>query len=518
VSKELIIRGDESHIDIALLENSQLLEYTSTRTDVESFDVGNIYLAKVRKVIPGLNAVFVNLGYERDAFLHYHDLGPQFSSMSSFLELVLSKKNIAPFEKQERLPLIDKHGAIADIITAGQYILVQIAKEPISTKGPRLSAEISIAGRNMVLMPFADKISISQKIESNEEKNRLRKIVRSFTPENYGVIIRTAAENASAHDIEAEIKELLQKWKETVEHIQDSKKQAPYLLLTELSKVSALLRDVFTPDFNNIITNDAALCKDIKAYIKTIAPEKEDIVKHYTAGPPIFEQFGVEKQIKSSFSRVVPLKNGAYIIIEKTEALHVIDVNSGTRAKSDQDQEANAFEVNSMAAVEIARQIRLRDLGGIIVVDFIDMRSGENKTNLLKVFDDAMANDRARHNILPLTKFGLMQITRQRVRPELRINTSDVCPACNGTGEVIPSINLIAQIEDALVEVRKQQPKGKILLHVHPIIAGYITKGMFSTLLHWKLKYCRRLRVVQRSDFSFLDYHFTDKKNNLIEL
>jgi ribonuclease G len=518
VSKELIIRSDETHIDIAYLENSQLLEYTSTPVDTVSFDVGNIYLAKVRKVIPGLNAVFVDLGYEKDAFLHYHDLGPQFSSMAAFLEQILAKKNITSFEKQDRQPILDKHGVIADVITVGQYILVQIAKEPISTKGPRLTAEISIAGRNMVLMPFAEKISISQKIESNDEKNRLRKIVRSFLPENYGVIIRTAAENASAYDIEIEIKELLQKWQETLEHIQDSKKRAPYLLLTEISKVSALLRDIFTPEFNHIITNDDALCNDIKAYIKTIAPEKIDIVKLYTAGPPIFEQFGIERQIKSSFSRVVPLKNGAYIIIEKTEALHVIDVNSGNRAKSDQNQEANAFEVNSMAALEVARQIRLRDLGGIIIVDFIDMRAGENKTKLFQLFDDAMSKDRARHNVLPLTKFGLMQITRQRVRPEQRINTSDVCPACNGTGEVIPSINLIAQIEEMLIEIQKQYPKGTIVLHVHPLIAGYITKGVFSTLLHWKLKHYRCLKVVQRSDFNFLDYCFTDKKNNLIEL
>lgn len=517
MSKELIIRSDEAHIDIAYLENSQLLEYTSTRIDAESFDVGNIYLAKVRKVIPGLNAVFVDLGYEKDAFLHYHDLGPQFSSMTTFLEQKLSKKNETSFEKQGRQPILDKHGVIADVITAGQYILVQIAKEPISTKGPRLSAEISIAGRNLVLMPFAEKILISQKIEANDEKNRLRKIVRSFTPENYGVIIRTAAENASAHDIEIEIKELVQKWKETVEHIQDSKKKAPYLLMTEISKVSALLRDIFTPDFNNIITNDAVLCKDVKAYIKTIAPEKEGIVKHYTAGPPIFEQFGVERQIKSSFSRVVPLKNGAYIIIEKTEALHVIDVNSGNRAKSYQDQEANAFEVNSMAAIEVARQIRLRDLGGIIIVDFIDMRSGENKTKLFHLFDEAMKSDRARHNVLPLTKFGLMQITRQRVRPEQCINTSDVCPACKGTGEVIPSINLIAQIEDALVLAQKKQAKGQIMLHVHPIIAGYITKGIFSMQLRWKLKYKCSLKVVQRSEFNFLDYCITDKNSNVIE-
>ncbi|MDR2963961.1 MAG: Rne/Rng family ribonuclease [Bacteroidales bacterium] len=517
MSKELIIRGENTHIDIALLENSQLLEYTITQTDVESFDVGNIYLAKVRKIIPGLNAAFVNLGYEKDAFLHYHDLGPQFSSMSNFLEQILTKKNTS-FDKQPRLPLIDKNGGIADVITAGQYILVQIAKEPISTKGPRLSAEISIAGRNMVLIPFAEKISISQKIESNEEKNRLRKIVRSFTPENYGVIIRTAAEGATALEIELEIKELLQKWHDAVELIRDSKKQAPYLLLTEMSKVSALLRDIFTPDFNNIITNDAALCKDIREYIRTIAPEQLGIVKHYTAGPPIFEQFGVEKQIKSSFSRVVPLKNGAYIIIEKTEALHVIDVNSGNRTKSDQNQESNAFEVNCMAAIEIARQIRLRDLGGIIIIDFIDMRTSENRTNLLKTIEEAMSQDRARHNILPLTKFGLMQITRQRVRPEQNINTSDVCPACNGTGKIIPSINLIAQIEDRLIETRKQVPNGKIVLHVHPIIAGYLSKGFFSTLLYWKLKYCRHLKIVQRSDFNFLDYQFTDTHNNLIEL
>lgn len=518
MNKEIIIRSQESNIDIALVEDNHLVELIHNQTDIPQFAVGDIYIAKVKKIISGLNAVFVDLGYEKDAFLHYHDLGPQFSSLSSLLKELLSSKPIKAFEKYDRLPDIDKNGNIAEVIEPGQHILVQIAKEPISTKGPRLCSEISIAGRNIVLLPFSDKVSISQKIESSEEKSRLKRIVRALTPPNYGVIVRTAAEGSSIADIEVEIQELIKKWEKALRKIRKFKNQTPHLIVSEMSRISALLRDIFTLEFNNIITNDAELKEELKEYITSIAPDRAKIVKLYTATPPIFEQFGIERQIKSSFGQTVPVKNGAYLIIEKTEALHVIDVNSGNRTKFEKDQESNAFDVNKHAAIEIARQIRLRDLGGIIVVDFIDMRTTENKQKLFETMKEAMSHDRAKHNILPLSKFGLIQITRQRVRPELKLNTNEVCPTCGGSGNISPSINIIHKIEHDLRHITKVLKIKKIIIKTHPFIAGYISKGTFSFVRKWKFSYSFGIQLHAMSNYNFLEYTYHTKDGKEIVL
>ena len=518
MSKEIIIRAQETDIDIALLENSHLVELISNKTNIPQFAVGDIYLAKVKKVISGLNAVFVDLGYEKDAFLHYHDLGPQYSSLHALLTATLNQKNEPNFNSFTKLPSIDKNGNITDVIQPGQLILVQVAKEPISTKGPRLCSEISIAGRNLVLMPFSDKISISQKIESQDEKNRLKKIVRSLTPNNYGIIIRTAAQGHNVAELEQEINELITKWEQSLKRIKKFKNDTPHLIMSEMDRVSALLRDIFNPDYNNIITNDKGIYEEIKDYIVSIAPEKEKIVKLYSAGPPIFEQFGVERQIKSSFGKTVPIKNGAYLIIEKTEALHVIDVNSGNRTKFDKDQESNAYDVNLAAAIEIARQIRLRDLGGIIIVDFIDMKSNENRIKLFDAFKEAMILDRAKHNILPLSKFGLMQITRQRVKPEQKLVTNEICPTCKGTGEISPSINVISTIESDIKHIKKVLKKSKVTIHVHPLVAGFISKGIFSLLLKWKLTYGFGISITSKSNYNYLECRYFDSNNKEIEL
>lgn len=518
MNKEIIIRAQENDIDIALLEDSHLVEYITNKINSLQFLVGDIYLAKVKKIISGLNAVFVDVGYEKDAFLHYHDLGPHFSSLNAFVNVVLNAKQTPSFSTFKQLPEIDKNGNIGDVIQPGQYILVQIVKEPISTKGPRLSSEISIAGRNIVLMPFSNKVSISQKIESNDEKIRLKKILRSVVPQNYGVIVRTAAAGQDVSELEQEVTMLVQKWEQTIKKIKKHKNDTPHMVMTEMNKVSALLRDIFNPDFNNIIVNNKEIHDEIHEYLLSISPGKEKIVKFYNAGPPIFEQFGVERQIKSSFGKTVPVKNGAYLIIEKTEALHVIDVNSGNRTKFDKDQESNAFDVNAAAAVEIARQIRLRDLGGIVIVDFIDMKSNENKQKLYEVLRDAMLRDRAKHNILPLSKFGLMQITRQRVKPEHKLNTNEICPVCNGSGEITPSINVIYTLESDLKHIYKVLKIKRVTLRVHPVFAGYITKGFFSILLRWKLNIGFGIRVETASNFNYLEYQYIDDKNNIIVL
>lgn len=508
MSKEIIIRGREKDVvDVALVEDSKLLEYVSSANNI-SFAVGDIYLAKIKKVIPSLNAVFVDLGYEHAAFLHYNDLGPQFQSLNKALHTIIEGKQIPSFEQFELEPDIDKYGVVTDILKANDYILVQVAKEPISTKGPKLTAEISLAGRNIILLPFSNKVSISQKIESTEEKNRLRKITKSLVPKNYGIIIRTAACGCEVSVLENEINKLVAKWEKIIGSIKHVKSKVPYLIQREVDRVSSLLRDVYNPTYTDIIVDNKELFSEVKNYISSIAPGYENTVRLYSAGPPIFEQYGIERQIKSSFGRTIPVKSGAYLIIEKTEALHVIDVNSGNRTKADKDQESNAIEVNIASALEIARQIRLRDLGGIVIVDFIDMRDNDNKTKLYETMKEAMAEDRAKHNILPLSKFGLMQITRQRVRPELKINTNETCPTCKGTGTISPSINFIAEIESELSVIFKDTTYKKVIVKVHPFIASHIKKGFPSLELKWKFKYGFGLKVVASNENTYLEYKF----------
>ncbi|HPX06544.1 MAG TPA: Rne/Rng family ribonuclease [Tenuifilaceae bacterium] len=512
---ELVIDVRTSEIALALLENKQLVELNKERNNVQ-FSVGDIYLGKVKKIMPGLNAAFIDVGYEKDAFLHYLDLGPQFQSFNKSLQAALSKKGkVVPVYKSKLEPDIDKNGKIGNILTTGQPILVQIAKEPISTKGPRLSSEISIAGRNIVLLPYSDKVSISQKIASQEERKRLKRLMESIIPKNYGVIVRTAAEGKKVAVLDAELRGLIKKWETATEKIKGS--PIPGLLVSELKRTSAILRDMLNVSFNSIHVNDESIYNEVRDYINTIAPEKEKIVKLYTGNVPIFDHFSIEKQIKSAFGKTVSFKSGAYLIVEHTEALHVIDVNSGNRSKAGNDQETNALEVNLAACDEIARQLRLRDMGGIIVVDFIDMHQAENKQLVFDKMKEVMGKDRTKHNILPLSKFGLMQITRQRVRPEMHINTLEKCPTCKGSGEVSPTVLLDELVENQLSFIVREKGISNVTIKLHPYIAAYLNKGFISRRIKWMFRYKCRLRVVPISSFTFLEYHFFDNNDNEIE-
>lgn len=513
---ELVIDVRETEIALALIENKQLVELNKEKSNVQ-FAVGDIYLGKVKKIMPGLNAAFVDVGYEKDAFLHYLDLGPQFQSFNKFVQAAHSKKgkNI-PISKFKPEPDIDKNGKIGNVLTSGQAVLVQIAKEPISTKGPRLSSEISIAGRNLVLMPFSDKVSVSQKIASPEERKRLKRLMESIIPKNFGVIVRTAAEGKKVAVLDAELRGLVKKWETAIEKLKGA--PIPSLMVSELKRTSAILRDMLNVSFNNIYVNDENVYNEIKDYIDTIAPEKEKIVKLYDGNIPIFDQFGVEKQIKSLFGKTVSFKSGAYLIIEHTEALHVIDVNSGNRSKSSNDQETNALEVNLAAVDEIARQLRLRDMGGIIVVDFIDMHQNEHKQMVYEKMKEVMAKDRTKHNILPLSKFGLMQITRQRVRPEMHISTVEKCPTCKGSGEVSSTIIFDEQVENQLAFLVRERNIKRLTLKTHPFLAAFLSKGIISRKLRWMIRYGCVLRVVPISSYHFLEFHFFDHTDNEIEL
>ena len=486
MTSEVVIDVRAKEISIALLEDKKLVEYQNEPRSA-SFSVGNIYIAKVKKLMPGLNACFVDVGFERDAFLHYLDLGSQFNSYAKYLKQVQSdRKKLYPITKASRLPDLKKDGSVATTLTVGQEVMVQIVKEPISTKGPRLTGELSFAGRYLVLMPFCDKVSVSTKIKSGEERARLKQLIQSIKPKNFGVIVRTVAEGKRVAELDTELKVLLQRWEDAITKVQRTQSR-PQLVFEETGRAVALLRDLFNPSYENIFVNDEEVYNEVKHYVTLIAPEKAGIVKLYTGNVPIFDNFNVTKQIKSGFGKTVNYKHGAYLIIEHTEAMHVVDVNSGNRVRGTNGQEANALDVNLGAADELARQLRLRDMGGIIIVDFIDMNVAEDRQMLYERMCKNMQKDRARHNILPLSKFGLMQITRQRVRPAMDVSVDETCPTCFGRGKIKSSILFTDQLESKIDHLVNKIGVKTFYLHVHPYVAAYINKGLLSLKRKWQI-------------------------------
>lgn len=513
--KDLIVDVNSAEVSIALMENHRLIELNKESSHGHTFSVGDVYLGKVKKILPALNAAFVDIGDEKEAFVHYLDLGLNFKAFDEFVKKL--NQNTVPkdvFSSIKFGPVLEKEGRIENVLSPGQMVVVQIVKEPISTKGSRLTAEISLAGRNIVLLPFAEKVSVSQKISSKEEKRRLESLVKNILPRNYGAIIRTAAEGKNAAVLDAELRSLIEKWERSWEKLAKSK--SVQLLFTEYSKTTTILRDLLNDSFSNIYVNDEAVYEEIRKYISLISPEQEKIVRLYKDSSPIFDHFEVTRQIKSSFGKVVPIKQGAYLVIEHTEALHVIDVNSGTRAKN-KEQEQNTFDVNCYAAEEIARQLRLRDMGGIVIVDFIDMESNEHKNALFKRMQELMQPDRAKHNVLPLTKFGLMQITRQRVRPATEINTTEVCPVCHGTGKITSSVVIDEAIERRLAYYVAEKKIRSFVLKVSPILGAYLSRGVFSSIVgKWKAKYKCKIRLVEITDYTVLQNElFTENGDKL---
>jgi ribonuclease G len=516
VISELVVDVKPKEVSIAVLEDKNLVELQKEARNV-SFAVGDIYLGKVKKLMPGLNAAFIDVGYKKDAFLHYQDLGPNFNTQQKFLKQALSdQKKLPALSKIQILPEIEKDGSIGDVLKVGQEVLVQIAKEPISTKGPRLTSELSFAGRYIVMIPFADKVSVSTKIKSGEERARLRQLILSIKPKNVSVIVRTSSEGKRVAELDHELKTLMKRWEDNVPKVPKAK--VPSVIYEETARTVALLRDIFNPSFQSIHVNDKDICNNVRDYVSLIAPGREDIVKLYTGELPIFDNFAVTKQIKSLFGRTVTYKSGAYLIIEHTEAMHVIDVNSGNRSKGSDAQEKTAIDVNIAAADEIARQLRLRDLGGIIVIDFIDMVEPANRQTLFEHMIKAMATDRAKHNILSLSKFGLMQITRQRVRPEMDVTTSEDCPTCFGTGSAKPSILFTNSLEGKIDCLVNKHRVKKFTLYLHPYVAAYVSKGFYSLKWRWKLKYTFGLKVIPDQSLAFLEYKFFDAEKNELDM
>ena len=517
MTSELVVDVQPKEISIALLEDKNLVEFQKEERNL-SFSVGNMYVGKVKKLMPGLNACFVDVGFEKDAFLHYLDLGPQFHSYQKYLKQVISdRKKLFPISKANSMPDIEKDGSISNVLQQGQEVIVQIVKEPISTKGPRLTCELSFAGRYLVLIPFNDKVSVSQKIKTPGERTRLKQLVQSIKPNNFGVIIRTVAEGKRVAELDSELKVLVKHWEDCVARMQKVN-HAPAMVYEETSRAVALIRDIFNPSFENIYVNDEKVYNDVKDYVTLIAPERSDIVKLYKGQLPIYDNFGITRQIKSLFGRAVSYKNGAYLIIEHTEAMHVVDVNSGNRSKQNNDQEENAVDVNLAAADELARQLRLRDMGGIIVVDFIDMNEPENRQKLYERMCQNMQKDRAKHNILPLSKFGLMQITRQRVRPAMDIATNEDCPTCHGKGVIAPSLLFTDVLESKIDCLVNKLNVKKFVLHLHPYVAAYINQGIMSIKRKWQLKYGFKIKIVPNQSLAYLEYKFLNKDNEEIDM
>lgn len=513
MSLELVVDSRPNGIWLALLRDGKLIELHEEHGNTE-FAVGDIYLGKVRKIVPSLNAAFVDVGYEKDAFLHYLDLGPQFNSLNKFTKDTLhNKQNVSDllyFKSEKDIP---KDGKMNEVVSSSQPILVQVAKEPISSKGPRLCAEITLAGRYLVLVPFSDKISISQKIKDPQERDRLKDLMDSIKPKNFGVIIRTVAENKKVEQIDQDLKNLMEKWKTMFNNLKTA--TPPRKVLGELDKTSSILRDLLNADFSNIHVNDEALSAEMRDYVAGIAPGREKIIKFYDAKIDIFERFGISKQIKTLFGKKVPLASGGYLIIEHTEAMHVVDVNSGNRKGSD-GQESNALATNIEAAEEIARVLQLRDMGGIVAIDFIDMHDRENNKILFEKLKEFMKSDRAKHNILPPSKFGVVEITRQRVRPETDIITSETCPTCNGTGEVQATILFAEEIENNLNYLIADKGEKKVTLLVHPYLAAYFKNGLMSRQMKWFLKYKKWISVRGVMANNLLQYTFVNDKNEEI--
>lgn len=514
MKSELIVDVRPQEIAMALTEDDRLMEVSCEERGKDTFAVGNIYYGRVKKVMPALNAVFVDVGCEKEAFLHYLDLGTDFLTMQKYVSRVVSdRRHIPEMRKQERQPECTKEGHIADYLKVGDTLLVQVTKEPINSKGPRVTAEISITGRNFVLMPLMDKVLVSNKIKRESERGRLKQLVQSIKPQGFGVIVRTVAEDKRVAELDSELRILVKRWDDCVRTLQQ--KEPVSLISEELGRTIGLIRDVFSPDFESIHVNDKDTYEEISQYIELIAPEAPKVVKLYEGEQPIFDKFDITRQMKTGLGRTVGFKKGGYLIIDRTEALFSIDVNSGSK-KLFEDQEQNAFHFNMLAANEIAHQLRLRDIGGIIVIDFIDMDDKGNQQALYDHMRELMSRDRAKHNVLPLSKFGLMQITRQRVRPAVEIEVMETCPTCMGKGKIQASIFFTDQVEEQIEALNARYGRG-LRLHLHPYVYAYVTRGWTSSLKwQWRLRY--GVHVIENQSLGMLETRFFNRKGQPVEL
>ena len=511
MERELVIQATDLGCDIALLENKELVEF-HRESRQNTLNVGDIYWARVKKIMPPLNAVFIDIGEGKEAFLHYTDLGEKFSSFSSYFKRVVSKEHVK-IERFQPLEEFPKDGKIGALLAVNDYLAVQILKEPMSSKGARLSADLSIAGRYLVLTPFMPQSNVSKKITNPSERSRLREITSKLTINNIGVIIRTVAEGKTVKELHEDFNELLETWQTICKKIGQA--NGIVKLFEEQSKSNTLLRDILNDSFTKIHVHGEELSSSIKSYVEKIAPEKSNIIKSYE-NDSVFEVLNLTSKIKSSFNKIIPLPSGGYLIIEQTEAMCVIDVNSGVhKAKKDLlESNDSILKTNLEAAKEIARQLRLRDIGGIIVIDFIDTKVQDTRDAIYEGMYEFMRSDKASHTILPLSKFCLMQITRSRTKPQEKVNTKEVCPSCKGSGKVSNVIFITDHILNRLQAILKMDKN--ITLTVHPFVYAYLTKGWISEIIQWQWRLKTRIVLKKNSSIGVVDFHFTDKNGEVL--
>jgi ribonuclease G len=514
--KEIIINSTASQNRVAINENSKLVDFFIDHPEKRRM-VGSIYKGKVARVLPGIRAAFIDIGFKHDAFLHFSDIGDKLEDMKGVFDddesdfeddesLVEEKKSD---NKSTESSQNEKEQKVVPKLHKGQEIIIQIIKEPVKGKGVRVSSSISIPGRFCVLLPFDGKIGISKKIIDYRERRRLRKIARGILPKNCGLIIRTAAKDQEEKSLMGDLKFLVNTWNEIQERIKND--PPPSVVYEDLSTTVSVIRDLFTPDVSKIFIDSKKLFKEIKDYVHYFQPELTDRIEYYKDSTPIFEEFNIEEQIKGLLGRRVPLPSGGHIVIEHTEAMIVIDVNSG-RYAAKKDQELNSLKTDLEAAREIVRQLRLRDIGGLIVVDFIDLEDEKNRKKVYDELKKEFKKDRAKIAMLPMTEFGLMQITRERIRENILQSMHEPCPYCNGTGLVTKKSNLTHEIEEWLKRFKLQKKSVPLTLQIHPSLRDTLKRGKISYLTRMRLKYVFRLKVEDNEKMGIQEFRFIETR------
>ena len=507
MQKEIVINASDNQHRIAIVEDGRLAELF-VESDERERMVGDIFLGTVVKVMAGIQACFLDIGLDQDAFLHFSDVGHGFKEFGA---ITGDDEDIdTEDEEEETRPRRKRHYQQPRVnLQKGQEVIVQIFKEPVGNKGVRVTTEVSLPGRFLVLMPFDDSLGVSRKIQNFKERRRLRRIARSILPSGYGAIIRTVAEGRDEDMLSNDLQQLVQSWREVEKTLKKSK--APTLLYKDASASSSVIRDLFSDDVTRVAVDSKKMYRQIRGYINGVSPHKVQVVELHAGRDPIFDELGIEKQIAQLLSRKVWLKSGGYIIIEHTEAMKVIDVNSG-RYAAKSEQEMNSLRTNLEAVREISRQIRLRDLGGIIVIDFIDMIHDENNRKVFEEMRRELRRDRAKSTILPLSEFGIMQITRQRIRDSVQMSISEVCQSCEGTGLVQSKTSVLTEIERWLRRFRVESRELRLQLDVHPAMAAFLTEGKISRLSKLMLKFFIRIAIVPEPGLTIDDFRFISRR------
>ncbi|RKY79868.1 ribonuclease E/G [candidate division KSB1 bacterium] len=502
MKKAIIINASISGTRVAILEDGHLVELFVERPERERM-IGNIYKGVVENVFRGMGACFVQIGQPQNAFLRFSDIGDfvqEFGQIGDEDE-----------EEENSWKVLQRERQIKDLpLVTGQEILVQITKEPINSKGARVTSEISIPGRFLVLVPGYEHVGVSRKIDDPRERRRLKKIARQIRPPGFGLIVRTVAAEKNQEVLEGDLENLLHIWEKIQERAKKIK--APALVYKDMGTVSSVIRDLFTKDVNQVVVDSRRLYREIVHYLQDVSPHLVPLVELYRGKVPVFDAFNIEPEIDKALSRKVWLKSGGYLIFDYTEAMVVIDVNSGKYVSRGQ-QEESSLRINLEAAQEIARQLRLRDIGGIVVIDFIDMQNERNKMKLYTEFKKALRKDRATSTVLPLSEFGLMQLTRERIRPGLLFALTESCPTCDGIGHIASSATVATKIELAIRRLRVHYGKRRFKLIVHPKLASYLTEGIRSRIRRMMWRYLVTIDIQTDNMLMFNQFRILSKKD-----